>query len=40
MTQSEGYRARVRWYVEQGVDQETAEAIVNLEGVRLGAAVC
>lgn len=31
MTQSEGFQARVRWYYEQGVDWETAEAITEAE---------
>lgn len=36
MTVSEAVQARVRWYEAQGVDYETAVAIVKHEGVSLG----
>jgi len=39
MTQSEAVQARVRWYEAQGVDQETAEAIVELEVKQMGVQV-
>ncbi len=35
MTNSEGFQARVRWYIEQGLDWETAEMVVERE-VRQG----
>ena len=36
MSKAEAVQARVRWYEAQGVDYETALAIVQREGVELG----
>jgi hypothetical protein len=36
MTQSEAVDKRVRWYMEQGVDYETAVAIIKHEWAQMG----